>query len=175
EMSYQTNPNILVFINESFSINSQNQLNNSSLQIPVIKVLFPLIVDIEDLITRWRVGKKILKPRTKPPNTFLIYRMQYVKELAKTHRLPMRTVSFTIASSWRQEPNYVVDHYENIADQAKKRFDLNFLKPTFQKMPVSYYSRRRTIKKHIIPTTFYSFYSNDFFVSHNYQMLTYNP
>ncbi|CAG8461063.1 1345_t:CDS:1 [Dentiscutata erythropus] len=173
-MSYQTNPNTLVFINESnksFSINSRNQLNNSSLQIPVIKVPFPPIVDIDDLITRQRVGKK---PHTKPPNAFLIYRMQYVKELAKTHRLPIRAISSIIASSWRQEPNHVVDHYENIADQAKKRFDLNFLKPTFQKVPVSRHSRQRTIKKHIIPT-FYSFYSNDFFLPHNYQMLTYNP
>ncbi|CAG8842026.1 10841_t:CDS:1, partial [Gigaspora margarita] len=145
-MSYQN----FNFINEIFPINSRNQLNNILLLVPVINVPFPPIVDIENLISRPRNRRKNIKPRTKPPNAFLIYRMQYVKELyAKNQKLPMRTVSSTIAKSWRKEPNHVVEHYEKIAEDASKLFNQKFLKPpTPQKVPARRNSQQRTINKH---------------------------
>ncbi|CAG8856191.1 32801_t:CDS:1, partial [Gigaspora margarita] len=106
--------------------------------------------------------------------------MQYVKELyAKKHNLPMRDVSSTIANSWREEPNHVVNLYEEIARQAKEQFDQKFLKlPTPQKVPVSLHSQQRTINKHTIPLitqSYYNFYSNDAFLPPpNYQMHSYD-
>ncbi|CAG8712392.1 14662_t:CDS:1, partial [Acaulospora colombiana] len=96
-----------IIVDESSSISSPNQrANRPAPPIPLIKVPFPPLVNPEELITRPRKAKS--KAPTKPPNAFMIYRMQYVKELhAREHRLPMRSVSAAVASSWRGEPEHV--------------------------------------------------------------------
>ncbi|CAG8563499.1 21521_t:CDS:1 [Gigaspora margarita] len=135
-----------VIIDESSSIASPNQRSNRpSPPVPVIKVPFPPMVNPEELITRPRKVKSKLP--TKPPNAFMIYRMQYVKELhARDHRLPMRSVSSAVASSWREEPEHIVEHYEEIAREASRIYNQKFPKPpTPQKGPVARHSRRRTI------------------------------
>src|SRR6266496_2397542 len=77
---------------------------------------FPPSVNPEDLILKPRKPKSKLP--TKPPNAFIIYRMQYVKELHKRgYSLPMRSVSASVASAWRDEPDHIIDYYKEIAIQ----------------------------------------------------------
>ncbi|CAG8752302.1 27779_t:CDS:2, partial [Dentiscutata erythropus] len=127
----------------SFSPNKENKPS-----VPVIKVPFPPMVNPEELVTRQRkVKSKKVKSQipTKPPNAFLIYRMQYIKELHnENYHLSMRVISSAIANSWRNEPDNVIEHYENIARQANKIFKQKFPKPpTHQKITVSH-SHKKT-------------------------------
>ncbi|RHZ46981.1 hypothetical protein Glove_600g3 [Diversispora epigaea] len=120
-----------IIVDESSSIASPNQRNNNNRplpSVPLIKVPFPPNVNPEELIIKPRKAKAKLP--TKPPNAFMIYRMQYVKELhARDHRLPMRSVSSAVASSWRGEPEHVVEHYEVIAKEASRIYNQKFPKP----------------------------------------------
>ncbi|CAG8518627.1 1621_t:CDS:2 [Ambispora gerdemannii] len=106
-----------LIIDESASVASPNSQirtnsNNNAIPQPIIKVPFPPQVNPEDLITKQRKGKI----PTKPPNAFMIYRMKYVEELhARGFRLPMRDVSASVASSWKDEPEIIIAHYEEIA------------------------------------------------------------
>lgn len=120
-----------IIVDESSSIASPNQRNSNNRplpSVPLIKVPFPPNVNPEELITKPRKAKAKLP--TKPPNAFMIYRMQYVKELhARDHRLPMRSVSSAVANSWREEPEHVVEHYEVIAKEASRIYNQKFPKP----------------------------------------------
>ncbi|CAJ0626241.1 11259_t:CDS:2 [Entrophospora sp. SA101] len=99
---------------------------SSASKLPNIKVPFPPIINLKELISRPRKGKT--KVPSKPPNAFMIYRMQYVKELhARNHRLPMRSISPSVANSWREEPDSVVNHYEQLARDAKHHLNTRFL------------------------------------------------
>ncbi|CAG8489466.1 12438_t:CDS:2 [Ambispora leptoticha] len=114
-----------VIIDESASVASPNSQirtngNNNVLPQPIIKVPFPPQVNPEELITKQRKGKI----PTKPPNAFMIYRMKYVEELhARGYRLPMRDVSASVASSWKDEPEMIVAHYEEIARETSKIYN----------------------------------------------------
>ncbi|CAH1765815.1 11638_t:CDS:2, partial [Entrophospora sp. SA101] len=108
--------------------NHPSYQNLHNIQLPNIKVPFPPIINLKELISRPRKGKT--KVPSKPPNAFMIYRMQYVKELhARNHRLPMRSISPSVANSWREEPDSVVNHYEQLARDASKYYNLKYPKP----------------------------------------------
>ncbi|RIA98144.1 hypothetical protein C1645_750726 [Glomus cerebriforme] len=130
--SHYHNSNQWVIIDESSSIASPNQRNNRPQPpLPIIKVPFPPSVNPEELILKPRKAKSKLP--TKPPNAFMIYRMQYVKELhAKDYRLPMRSVSASVASAWRDEPDHIVEYYEEIAREASKIYNQKYPKPPVQ-------------------------------------------
>ncbi|CAG8852500.1 31181_t:CDS:1, partial [Gigaspora margarita] len=129
----------LYWVDESFSSNQKN--------IPFIKVPFPPMVNPEELVTRQRKVKS--KIPTKPPNAFLIYRMQYIKELHnRNYYLCMRNISSAIANSWKNESEIVIEHYENIAREANKIFKIKFPKPpTPQKISVSRHSKQKTVSR----------------------------
>ncbi|CAG8594181.1 11010_t:CDS:1 [Funneliformis mosseae] len=120
-----------VIIDESSSIATNQRSNLPQPPLPIIRVPFPPNVNPEELILKPRKAKSKLP--TKPPNAFMIYRMQYVKELhAKDYRLPMRSVSASVASAWREEPDHVVEYYEDIAREASKIYNQKYPKPTLQ-------------------------------------------
>lgn len=134
--SHYHNNNQWVIIDESSSIASPNQRNNRPQPpLPIIKVPFPPSVNPEELILKPRKAKSKLP--TKPPNAFMIYRMQYVKELhARDYRLPMRSVSASVASAWRDEPEHIVEYYEDIAREASKIYNQKYPKPPVQQRSV---------------------------------------
>ncbi|GBC10833.1 hypothetical protein RclHR1_09940001 [Rhizophagus clarus] len=134
--SHYHNNNQWVIIDESSSIASPNQRNNRPQPpLPNIKVPFPPNVNPEELILKPRKAKSKLP--TKPPNAFMIYRMQYVKELhARDYRLPMRSVSSSVATAWRDEPEHIVEFYEEIAREASKIYNQKYPKPPVQQKSV---------------------------------------
>ncbi|CAI2168143.1 9487_t:CDS:1 [Funneliformis geosporum] len=131
QYDYNNNNHHWVIIDESSSIATNQRSNLPQPPLPIIKVPFPPNVDPEELILKPRKAKSKLP--TKPPNAFMIYRMQYVKELhAKDYRLPMRSVSASVASAWREEPEQIVEFYEKIAREASKIYNEKYPKPTLQ-------------------------------------------
>ncbi|CAG8585617.1 614_t:CDS:1 [Paraglomus brasilianum] len=89
--------------------------------LPHIIVPFPPQINAKDLIDKQnKKGKKA----TKPPNAFMIYRMRYVQQLhSKGYRLPMRDLSPLISKSWREQPDMIVQHYEQLAKEASSYYN----------------------------------------------------
>lgn len=109
----------LVFIHESFISKSPEQPIQHIVPDfnPVIKVPFPPNVNPTDLIRTDKNGELL----TRCTNKFLIYRNEYAKELkALGYKLSMRKVSSIAANSWKEEPEYVVRYYEEIAREVEK-------------------------------------------------------
>ena len=90
-----------VSLAQGFSTNLQQEIEDARFTRPQ----FPPKITPKDLI----VHKKNGDMPSRSPNAFMIYRMQYVKELhARDYRLPMRNVSVSVASAWRDEPDHIV-------------------------------------------------------------------
>ncbi|CAG8578661.1 2771_t:CDS:1 [Paraglomus occultum] len=102
--------------------------------LPHIVVPFPPQINPKDLIIK---QNKKSKKATKPPNAFMIYRMRYVQQLhSKGYRLPMRDLSPLISKSWREQPDIVVQHYEQLAKEASSYYnEINERVPKRQSEP----------------------------------------
>jgi len=54
---------------------------------------------------------------------------------ARDYRLPMRSVSASVASAWREEADHIVEYYEEIAREASKIYNQKYPKPPVQSKP----------------------------------------
>src|SRR6266542_5081238 len=134
--TYPSRSHQWIIMDESSSIASPSQQNNHSQpHFPIIKVPFPPNVNPEDLILKSKKANSKLP--TKPPNAFIIYRMQYVNELhVMGYHLSMRSILSSVASAWRDEPDHIAKYYEEIARKASKIFNQEYPKRPVQRSVV---------------------------------------
>ncbi|KAG9295527.1 hypothetical protein G9A89_000178 [Geosiphon pyriformis] len=79
-------------------------------------IKFPLPSEI----TTEKLRKMAIKKK-KPSNSFIIYRLEYIKEIKKRGLKPSMTqISSKVAEAWRREPKEVKDCYKKLARQNAK-------------------------------------------------------
>jgi hypothetical protein len=81
-----------------------------------VHVPFPPAINAADLIRTNKSGALLARCT----NKFLIYRNEFAKEIrAQGYNLSMSEVSCLAAQAWKQEPNYVIRKYADIAHEVK--------------------------------------------------------
>ncbi|CAI2173484.1 5992_t:CDS:2 [Funneliformis geosporum] len=81
-----------------------------------VHVPFPPAINAADLIRTNKSGSLLARCT----NKFLIYRNEFAKEVrTQGHNLSMSEVSCLAAQAWKQEPNYVIRKYADIAHEVK--------------------------------------------------------
>ncbi|RIA89797.1 hypothetical protein C1645_738352 [Glomus cerebriforme] len=84
---------------------------------PDIELPFPPTISIDDIL---RPKKNIVK--SKAPNSFMIYRQVYVRELHQRNlSYAMTDISGIISEKWKHERPHVKDHYTKLSQDANKR------------------------------------------------------
>ncbi|CAG8438433.1 1591_t:CDS:2 [Diversispora eburnea] len=85
---------------------------------PAIRLQFPPVVDLVDLISKKSPDGRI---PARAPNAFIIYRKVYVETARKNgHFLPMTTISSMASQSWENEKEEVKVEYRRVAKEALK-------------------------------------------------------
>ncbi|CAG8535352.1 148_t:CDS:1 [Ambispora leptoticha] len=108
-----------IFIQESFVCTSPEEPIQHIIPEPnpCIKVPFPPEINPFELIRTDEKGEL----RSRCTNKFLIYRNEYAKQLETYgYKISMRKVSCMAARAWKEEPNYVIRYYEDIAREVEK-------------------------------------------------------
>jgi hypothetical protein len=81
-----------------------------------VHVPFPPAINAADLIRTNKSGALLARCT----NKFLIYRNEFAREVrAQGYNLSMSEVSCLAAQAWKQEPNYVIRKYADIAHEVK--------------------------------------------------------
>lgn len=81
-----------------------------------VHVPFPPAINAADLIRTNKNGALLARCT----NKFLIYRNEFAREVrAQGYNLSMSEVSCLAAQAWKQEPNYVIRKYADIAHEVK--------------------------------------------------------
>ncbi|CAG8638090.1 9947_t:CDS:1 [Ambispora leptoticha] len=78
---------------------------------------FPPNISLNQLIKP--LNRKQKKP-TKAPNAFIIYRINYCREILNNGRLSQPRISSMASQAWKLEPQYVKKTYHNFAKQAQE-------------------------------------------------------
>lgn len=113
----------------------KKMLNNHQ---PPINIPFPPTITINELLTP---RKNCIK--SKAPNSFMIYRQNYVRELQNQNlSYAMTDISGIISDHWKNEKPDVVEFYKNLAQEANKRH-----KEKYGPIPVPPRNRKNNIKK----------------------------
>ncbi|KAG9295092.1 hypothetical protein G9A89_006073 [Geosiphon pyriformis] len=108
-----------IFIQESFVCTSPEEPVQHIIPDPnpYIIVPFPPEINPLDLIKANENGDL----RSRCINKFLIYRNEYAKQLQTFgYKISMRKVSRMAAIAWKEEPDYVIRHYEKIAHEVER-------------------------------------------------------
>ncbi|RHZ66632.1 hypothetical protein Glove_306g65 [Diversispora epigaea] len=106
------NSRACVFIDSS-NPNLPNQVMKISSK-PFIKVAFPPVINIRDLMTRQTENRR-------GPNAFIIYRKIFVETArADGYQLPMTVVSSMASQSWELESEMVKTEYKKLAKEANE-------------------------------------------------------
>ncbi|CAG8490946.1 3714_t:CDS:1 [Diversispora eburnea] len=96
----------------SLSINYRNTVN-------IVKVPFPPTISVDEIVKIHL--KNGIKNVNQTLNAFMIYRKEYNRVVAKLN-LSSKDVSKFAKTSWKNEPDNVKDHYQQIAKNVKKWF-----------------------------------------------------
>ncbi|CAG8541082.1 2361_t:CDS:1 [Acaulospora colombiana] len=82
---------------------------------PFIKLAFPPVINIRDLMTKHPDSRA----SARGPNAFIIYRKIFVETArADGYQLPMTVVSSMASQSWEQESEFVKAEYKRLAKEA---------------------------------------------------------
>jgi len=97
-----------------------NKKNDEFFKIPDIEVPFPPDLTAEEIVDK-RSRRDPNKLRSRPPNHFIIYRINYIKALKKIVPKPsMRPLSKHIATLWENEPEYRKVVYKELSEEVGK-------------------------------------------------------
>ncbi|CAG8599885.1 6818_t:CDS:2 [Ambispora gerdemannii] len=79
-----------------------------------LKITFPPNINLDELLPK----SKMAGVSSKPPNSFIIYRKAFVKELnAQGYYFEMKKISSLVSAKWKSEPDYVKEAYRKIAKE----------------------------------------------------------
>ncbi|KAG9299019.1 hypothetical protein G9A89_020332 [Geosiphon pyriformis] len=86
-------------------------------------------------------------PPSKPPNSFIIYRIVAIKELKSQgcNGIHMTKISGLISAWWKKEPENVKAFYKNLAQEATRLYKIMFPK-----------KKKRNVKNHPISNTLFN-------------------
>src|SRR5579862_6567192 len=92
-------------------------LSNHQDDLPKIQVPFPPKMSAEEFIR----SRPLSRTYFKSPNSFFIYRQQFVRQLKlENYSDQMVKVSKWASVFWANEPNYVKEYYKNIEKSIQK-------------------------------------------------------
>ncbi|CAG8628185.1 5370_t:CDS:1, partial [Ambispora leptoticha] len=92
----------------------ETSINMDGKVIENLKITFPPNINMDELLPK----PKMAGVSSKPPNSFIIYRKAFVKELnAQGHYFEMKKISSLVSAKWKSEPNYVKEEYRRIAKE----------------------------------------------------------
>ncbi|CAG8457589.1 2597_t:CDS:1 [Ambispora leptoticha] len=99
--------------------NNNSTDQSSSSEVPKIKVNFVPKITIQELLNKRKPNDKL----SKPPNAFIIYRGEYLKE-AKRQKIamPMTKLSQMASISWREEEAYVKKWYNDLSNEVAEKW-----------------------------------------------------
>ncbi|CAG8471172.1 5872_t:CDS:2 [Ambispora gerdemannii] len=103
---------------------NDNPTEQSSSKFPKIKINFEPTITVEELL-----NKKKPERLSKPPNAFMIYRIEYHKEIKRQKiMIPMTTLSQMASVSWREEEEFVKKCYNDLAKQVAEKWAKSHIK-----------------------------------------------
>ncbi|GBC07695.1 hypothetical protein RclHR1_07630001 [Rhizophagus clarus] len=91
----------------------------SANEIPSINVPYPPELTVEEILGR-RPNTKL---RSRAPNSFIIYRLAYIKELKRIvgDNISMNKISRHISLSWSKEPSEIKAAYKELSGRVENR------------------------------------------------------
>nr|CAG8433893.1 8263_t:CDS:2 [Entrophospora candida] len=98
-----------------------NNTKRSSSSFPQIKIPFPPIINLAELLQPNKSFSLFDEPHkpSRAPNAFIIYRKVFVKVARdEGHNLPMTAISSMASISWEKEPEEVKAEYKRISKEA---------------------------------------------------------
>ncbi|RGB36400.1 hypothetical protein C1646_666978 [Rhizophagus diaphanus] len=96
-----------------------NVKKSTEYEIPLFKVPFPPQLSVEEILS----SRSEDKLKSRAPNSYLIYRLAFLKELRKRTDdiLSMTKISSHISSMWFNETTAVRDAYNELSEDVEKR------------------------------------------------------
>ncbi|RIA99545.1 hypothetical protein C1645_730807 [Glomus cerebriforme] len=88
---------------------------------PLIKVPYPIQLTVDEILER-RSDDKL---KSRPPNSYFLYRMSYLKELRKrvTGNFSMTKLSKNISDSWKEENPCIKQAYKELSNKVGSQLE----------------------------------------------------